>query len=65
MKTKLLQHANKVLGFAIFGLVGGLTGCLVKYGCPPDDPEQEVLYGPAPVSEQVVNTSANNPVAEE
>ncbi len=56
MKKKFLLHSNKLLGLAIFGLIGGLTGCMVKYGCPPDEYPQEdttvhvvPLYGvPAP-----------------
>ena len=43
MKKKLLTRINLILSSAVFSLMG-LSACLVKYGCPPDNPV--VLYGP-------------------
>lgn len=66
MKKKLLKRINFILGTLIFTLVGmAMNSCVCKYGSPPDDEQYPVLYGPAPDFEEVVDTTANNPVAEE
>ena len=41
LKKKFLLHSNKLLVLAIFGLIGSLTGCMPKYGCPPDEYPKE------------------------
>lgn len=40
MKKKMLRHVNTVLGLAILSLMGTMSGCMVKYGVPPDPPEK-------------------------
>ena len=64
MKKKILNRVNIALGAFIFSLLG-FSSCegAKKYG--PPEPEMSVLYGPAPDFEEVVDTTANNPVAEE
>ena len=72
MKKKMLNRINLLLGTVIFSLLG-LNSCerMVKYGAPPDPPEERdtlpdnivPLYGvQTPVLEDV---TADNPLSEE